>query len=232
MQILLVVLVVIAIATIGYYAWLREKKRREALLALANRLGWQFVPARDHSHDEEYAHFEIFRRGHSRSAFNTMYGMLDIDGQPYSGKMGDFRYKVTSGSGKSTTTRTYTFSYLIVHSPFANAPDLFIRREGIFDKIAGAFGFDDIDFESSEFSKKFYVKSPDKRFAYDVIHPRMMEFLLATSPPSIDMEYSRCCISDGKTRWTPEQYEAHLQWIIQFFDLWPDHVTASLEDRA
>ena len=63
--------------------------------------------------------------------------------------------------------------------PFRNVPDLLIRPEGFFDKVAGAFGFDDIDFESEEFSRAFFVKSSDKRFAYDVLHPRMLELLMA-----------------------------------------------------
>jgi hypothetical protein len=108
-------------------------------------------------------------------------------------------------------------------------PDLLIRREGIFDKIAGVLGFDDIDFESSEFSRKFCVKSGDKRFAYDVIDPRMMEFLLASDPPTIDIERGQCCITDGARRWEPAQFQAAMGWLGEFFDRWPDHVTASLE---
>ena len=64
-------------------------------------------------------------------------------------------------SGKSTQTHTYRFSYLIAHVPFAGVPALLNRREGMFDKIAGAFGFDDIDYESAEFSRRFQVKSAD-----------------------------------------------------------------------
>ena len=143
--------------------------------------------------------------------------------------MGDFRYKITTHTGKSTQTRTYRFSYLILHLPFDGVPDLLIRREGVLDKIAGAFGFDDIDFESAQFSRRFHVKSPDKRFAYDVIDPRMMEFLLAGDPGTIDIERGRCCVSDGRRRWSPQQYEANLEWISRFFDNWPDHVTAGLE---
>jgi hypothetical protein len=54
-----------------------------------------------------------------------------------------------------------------------------IRPEGIFDKMKAAFGWDDIDFESAEFSKRFHVSARDRRWAYDVITPRTMEFLLA-----------------------------------------------------
>ncbi len=232
LPIILIVVAVLAIAVVVYLSYLAAKRRREALAALAGELGWRFDPSRDRSHDDEYAHFEIFRRGHSRAAYNTLTGDLEIYRRTYPAKMGDFTYRITTSTGKSTHTHTYRFSYLIVHLPFAGVPDLLIRREGMFDKLAGAFGFDDIVFESAEFSKRFYVKSPDKRFAYDVIHPRMMEFLLAGDPPTVDIEAGRCCLSDGRHRWSPEEFSATLNWVIEFFDRWPDHVTAALQSRG
>ncbi|MHC4414937.1 MAG: hypothetical protein ACYS0G_06615 [Planctomycetota bacterium] len=231
LHVILIVAVAAVVAVVAYLAYRAEKKRRERLAALATRLGWRFDHRRDRTHDDEYAQFEIFRRGHSRAAYNTLTGDLEVEGRPCPAKMGDFRYKITTHTGKSSSTRTYRFSYLIVHLPFPTAPDLLIRREGLFDKIAGAFGFDDIDFESAEFSRRFCVKSADKRFAYDVIHPRMMEFLLAGDPPSVDIEHGRCCLSDGRRRWPQQQFEAHLAWIRQFFDHWPDHVTRGLAGR-
>ncbi len=226
---IILVIVVIAVAgVIGYLAWLAEKKRRQALAALAAELGWRFDPLRDRGHDDEYAHFEIFRRGHSRAAMNTLTGQIEIDTQASPIKMGDFTYKITTHTGKTTQTHTYRFSYLIVHLPYARVPDLLVRREGLFDKIAGAFGFDDVDFESAEFSRRFFVKGSDKRFAYDVIHPRMMEFLLASDPPAVDIERGRCCLSDGRHRWEPAEFKAKLTWLDRFFDHWPAHVTAEL----
>lgn len=229
LHIILIIALIAGAAVVAYLAYLAEKKRRDALSQLARALGWSFNPLKDHSHDEQYSNFEIFRRGHSRAAYNTLSGSLTIDGRAYPALMGDFRYKVTRHSGKTSSTQTYRFSYLIAHLPFPGVPDLLIRREGVFDKIAGAFGFDDIDFESAEFSRAFHVKSPDKRFAYDVCHPRMMEFLMATNPPCVDIEHGRMCISDGSRRWEPEDFSRWLKWIEQFFDNWPDHVTAQLD---
>jgi len=227
--ILLLFIAIAAVLAFGYLSYLAQKKRREDMAALAQEIGWRFDPNRDTWHDDEYAHFEIFRRGHSRAAYNTLTGTLTIDGRPYPAKMGDFTYKITTSNGKTTSTRTYHFSYLIVHLPFASVPDLLIRREGMFDKIAGLLGFDDIDFESAEFSKKFFVKCADKRFAYDVIHPRMMEFLLKTCPTSIDIERCRCCLSEGRSRWEPHEFKAMLAWVDRFFDQWPDHLMAILD---
>ncbi len=222
----IIVAVVALIAVGAYLGHLAAKKRMAAMGALARELGWRFSASKDTLHDDQYAHFEIFRRGHSRVAFNTMEGELEIDGRSYRAKAGDFRYRVTHSTGKSTTTTTYRFSYLILHLPFRNVPDLLIRPEGLFDKLAGAFGFDDIDFESEEFSRRFHVKSPDKRFAYDVVHARMMEFLLRKRGLAIDIEQQRCCLSDGSRRWSPEEFKAWIAFLRGFFDLWPGHVTA------
>jgi len=229
-----VLLIVAAVVLVGFAAWAgvrAAKQRREALAALATSLGWSFDPSSDTRHDNEYSHFEIFRKGHGRRAYNSLRGVLEIDGRRWDAKAGDYLYKVTSSNGKTTTTHTHRFSYLIVHLPFGKVPDLLIRREGLFDKLAGAFGFDDIDFESEEFSRRFHVKSPDKRFAYDVVHPRMMEFLLGERPAMLDIERGRCCLSNGSSRWKPEEFRANIETLRRFFDLWPEHLVSDLETR-
>ncbi|MFG0282931.1 MAG: DUF3137 domain-containing protein [Phycisphaerales bacterium JB039] len=231
-EILLVLVVIVGVIIAIVIGAQMEKKRRQALAALASELGFSFDPSRDSSHDEQYAHFEVFRRGHSRVAMNTMWGEIEVDGRQCPVKMGDFRYKKTQSSGKSTRTVTYRFSYIIWHTPFDRVPDVLIRRESVMDKLAGAFGFDDIDFESSEFSRKFCVKSSDKRFAYDLISPQMMEFLLASNPPTVDMEHGRICVVDGTRRWQPAEFRARLAWLREFMDRWPDHLTHQLEASA
>jgi hypothetical protein len=233
MQGFFIILIILAFAGLGIAAaiWAHKQAaaRREALANLAREIGFQFDPDKDKNHDEEYAHFEIFRRGHSRSAYNTLTGSLKVGRHSLPAKAGDFTYKITTSTGKSTTTRTYYFSYLIMHLPWSNrVPDLLIRPEGMFDKIAGAFGFDDIDFESAEFSRRFHVKSPDKKFAYDVCHPRMMEFLMETKPPAIDIENSRACMSDGTRRWEPHEFKAMLGWTQAFFEHWPEYVVKEM----
>lgn len=224
----LVVVAIVGLVIAGIWAAVRAaRQRREALAALAQRLGWRFDPRDDRRHDEEYAHFEVFRRGSSRRAFHTLSGGIEIDGRTFAAKAGDFRYDVTTSTGKTTTTTTYEFSYLILHLPF-RTPDLLIRREGLFDKMAAFFGFDDIDFESAEFSRRYCVRSKDRRFAYDVVHPRMIEFLLAQKAPAIDLENSRLCLTDGQSQWRPDEFERQLAFARQFFDLWPEHLLAAI----
>jgi hypothetical protein len=54
--------------------------------------------------------------------------------------------------------------------------------------IDGGWGGQRVRFESEEFNDRFKVRSADARLAYDVIHPRTMEFLMAVAPPGIQIE--------------------------------------------
>jgi hypothetical protein len=119
----------------------------------------------------------------------------------------------------------------VVQTPYLGAPQLFIRGEGFFDRIASAIGFDDIDFESVEFSEQFIVKSPDKRFAYDVVHPGLMDFMLSSSPPTIDFNRGECCLHRGQRVWSVDEFAATLDWAVEFFQRWPRHVIADLASR-
>lgn len=218
----------VAVPVIAYFNYHAQQKRRQALAALAAQLGWQFDPDKDRGHDDRYAQFAVFRRGDSRAAYNTMSGNLEVAGRSYPAQLGDFTYKTGSGKNRST----HRVSYLIVHSPFLAAPSLLIRPEGMFDRLLGAVGFEDINFESAEFSRKFFVKSSDRRFAFDVVHPRMIEFLLATDPPVIDFEHGACCFTDGRSTWRVEDIPRYLAFASTFFENWPPHLVAHLEAPA
>ena len=141
---------------------------------------------------------------------------------------GDFRYTV--GTGKDQ--RTYKFSYLVGTNPIGNCPETIVRKEGVFDQLKGVLGFDDIDFESDEFSRRYHVSSDEKRFAYDLIDQRMMEYLMTTSPPAFELDGHLICVSDGKARWRAEEFQRWFDWLGGFLETWPDHVVRSLGDRA
>ncbi|MCC6678495.1 MAG: hypothetical protein IT436_15275 [Phycisphaerales bacterium] len=232
----LIVILVIVLLGLGItgaiFAHRQQQKRRQALAELAARLGWTFVPDHERPGRDEYSAFPAFTRGHSQARFNTLAGPVEICGRSAGAVMGDFRYKVTSSNGKTTTTRTYNFSYLIIDIPLPGVPDLVVRREHLLDKLAGALGFDDIDFESEEFSRKFHVTSPDRKFAYDVIHPRMMEFLMSGGRAAVEIRCGRLCLTDGSDCWEPGAFADGLDWTREFFGLWPEYLTQQLTARS
>jgi hypothetical protein len=57
-------------------------------------------------------------------------------------------------------------------------PPLAVDPEGFLDRLVGRLTGNDIDMESEDFNRAFTVSCPDRRFASDVLHPQMMEFLL------------------------------------------------------
>lgn len=228
---LLVPIVILLVAGGMYYSYLQQKKRREELRALAAELDWRYDSGNHYDFSARYLDFAIFHQGHSQYAYNSLEGTIELGGVAWPARMGDFHYQVTTSNGKENTTHTYLFSYLIMQLPFVSAPGLVVRREGVFDRLKSAFGFDDIDFESAEFSRKFYVASPDKRFAYSVIHSGMMEFMLANAAPGIQIQSGRCCLSDAKGLWTTAEFRANIAWLRQFFELWPAHVVSKLQQQ-
>jgi len=227
--VLIIIGVLVLFAVGAYYTHQQAKKRIAALQSLADRFGLRFSPGANSHHDERFAQFAIFRVGTNRTAYNTLSGTKTIGGQEQSVVMGDFRYTVESGSGKNRRRVTRQFSYVLVGVPHEDVPALLVRREHFFDKVTDFFGFDDIDFESVEFSRRFHVSSSNKRFAWDLVDPRMMEFLMAEEAPVIDMEDGWICVADKK-KWPADRFQKQFEFVERFLDHWPDHVVRGLTE--
>ncbi len=166
-----------------FYAIARAKRRAAAWQELCRRYNFQFegswfsffsTPIRISPYWE---FFQLFSRGHSHKVLYRGRGQY----HGYSVEIFDYQY--TTGSGKSRQTHYYT--PLMIH-PRYQLGKIIIRPEGFLDKLAAVLGFDDIDLDSREFNKKFYVKSPDKKYAYDLLHPRAMEHLLKHSGVTVE----------------------------------------------
>jgi hypothetical protein len=81
----------------------------------------------------------------------------------------------------------------------------------------------DINFESAEFSRRFYVKAPNKRWAYDVIHQRTMEFLLTC--PQFSLQFSRNAIlAYRSSTFTPSEFISAAQVIDGILTQLPEYV--------
>ena len=158
--------------------WFGAKRKKE-LAAWATDAGLTFSPGSDRAFGNRYPEFGCLRRGHTRSAYNIASGSWN--GRPLEA----FDYRYVTGHGKNRST--HTFSAIILGSGLSLKP-LQIRSENVFDKLTEFFGVDDIDFESDQFSREFHVKSPDKKWAYDVLHQRTMEFLLSNPKFSIEFD--------------------------------------------
>lgn len=166
----LVGLIVIA----GAFAWWLERKRREAVAREAERLGLRFAPERDRDLARKYESLRGLHDGSNRYASDVLSG--DYRGQAVT--VFEFHHETHSTDSRGASQTHHHYQHVALLHLEREFPNLLIGPEGVFSKIAQAFGYDDIDFESHEFSRRFCVRSPDRRFAYDFCNSAMIEFLL------------------------------------------------------
>jgi len=211
---------VVGVLVYGLY---RAAQRRKALRAWAVRNGLSFDPSHDGSMDERFPDFGCLHQGGDRYGYNCMIG-------PQRGRtVLAFDYHYETGSGKDRTS--HHFSAVILASGVPLKP-LHIRSEGFFDRVGEFFGFDDIDFESAEFSREFRVTSPDRRWAYDVIHARMMAYLLAAPRMSIQFDSGHVIVWQGGRTFSPAQFTDALELAGGILDRLPNYLVQQQKERT
>lgn len=214
---------VVVLIVVGYR---QTKQRREAMAAWAQRCGLSFSPDHDDHLKERFPDFKCLRQGdQDRYAYNICRGRWN--GRDLTAF--DYHYETRSTDSKGrTSTTSHHFSAVILCADIPLKP-LVIRGETVFDKMAGFFGYDDIDFESTEFSRRFYVKSPDRRWAYDVIHARTMEFLLQSPRFNIQFDHVHIIAWRERTLRLP-QFEQALTLIEGVLERFPDYLIQQQRD--
>src|SRR5688572_11878228 len=204
------------------FASIAAKKRRDAFANLAARLGLSYSAEHNRELAQRFEFLDRLAQGSNRYAYNILSG--HFQGRHIT--TFDYHYETHSTDSKGhrqTHHHHFSFFILLLERAF---PELTIAREGIFSKVAQVFGYDDIDFESHEFSRKFCVRSKDKKFAYDVCHARMIEYLLANGDLNIEIENSALAIAYAGVL-KPEEIEPNLQRLAQVRALMPNYLFAS-----
>jgi hypothetical protein len=210
----LFILILAVAVVIIIFSVLQSAKRRKALEAFALEHGMVFDRAKNRHVDNNFPTLKCFHQGHSRYGCNFIRGTWERRG--FIG----FDYHYTTGSGKNRSH--HSFSCVMLSSGVL-LKELFIRPEGFFDKVTEFFGYDDIDFESAEFSRKFYVKAPDKRWAYDVLHARTIEFLL--NQPKFTIQFAPdCALARLQRKFKPEEFAQAAEVLRGILDGLPNYV--------
>jgi len=220
LEILFVIAVIAASIVAIVVGYIAEKRRREAMMQLSAELGLQFNPSRDSSRcRNRFDHIDLLRSGNNRYTQNHLTGLFRD--RPVT--ICDFHYETYSHDNKGRRrTHHHWYGVAFIEIPLVMR-EIRIRREGWFDKVVAAVGFDDIDFESVEFSRRFHVKAADRKFAYDLIHARAMEFFLANDRYSWEMEGGVIAVYQ-KGRFAIPQIRPVMDTALQFIDLIPEYV--------
>jgi hypothetical protein len=221
------------VAVVGLVIWgivwthKKEKERQAALTAWANDRSGRFDPSRDSSFDERYPEFKCLREGSARYAYNRI--EVPRAARPFLAF--DYHYETYSTDSKGHRhTHHHYFSALLLDTGLPLKP-LFLRPEGFFDKVTELFGADDIDFESHRFSREFYVKSPDRKWAFDVIHQATMEFLLESPRFTIETIGRHLMVRRG-SRFKVPDYAVALAVADGILDRLPKYLLQELQGQG
>lgn len=151
--ILFTIVGLVVAAGVGYSIW-AKKKRREGIQQLAGQLGIEYRTELSQGDREVFAKFALASLGHDRVISN----ILVADSGEIRMVIFDYRYAVGSGKNKSTPKQTV----VMAQSSQLSIPAFQLSPEGLFQKIAGLFGFADINFEEDpHFSKAFKLTGPN-----------------------------------------------------------------------
>lgn len=213
---LLILFAAIVLGAIG--ATQRRKQEDQRSLQLKNlsaRLGFENFDARpNREFVSAWGFLHCLAQGENRYAFNI------LEGTYHDQKLFVFDYHFQTGSGKNQDDRYYTILMLIVPEAFSK---ILIQPQDMLGRIEGVFDAENIKFESAEFSRRYQVHCPDKKFAYDVCNPQMMEYLLAN--PGLAIEIQGPVISLAFTPQMPvSDIEPNLQRIAQIRALLPQYL--------
>ncbi|MDF1701694.1 MAG: hypothetical protein P1V36_11115 [Planctomycetota bacterium] len=217
-------LVVVAIV----FGHMGAKKRREELAAWARSRDWHYAEGEVSSLEDRFPSFGQLRQGDNRYGFNVMRGRV---GHRRAHAF-DYHYQTYSTDSKGRRqTHHHEFSAVVVDSGL-ELTNLALRPEGIFDKMKGLFGVDDIDFESVEFSKAFWVTSPEKRWAYDVLHQETMEYILDGPRFHLEFEDGPYVIALLARKFKAPDFDDALAFVDGILDRIPKDIRKELHNRA
>ncbi len=158
-------LFIVALIAYSHYA---AKKRAEAMCAVAGRMGFKYQQKAERAQDN-YAHLNLFSRGHSRRAINFLYG----EKNEVEVSIVDYHYTV--GSGKSS--HHYAQTICIIKDPTLDLPNFFVRRENKFSDFLGkVFGGQDINFtEDEKFSSAFVLQGKSESETRHLFNQRVRD---------------------------------------------------------
>jgi predicted RNA-binding Zn-ribbon protein involved in translation (DUF1610 family) len=159
-------LLIVGVLVIGF-AWRYWADKK--LKAYCEKNGFIFY-GKNIPHAQGMIKGSALDRGHSQKMF---YGI----GRKHQGlDMITFQWQFTVGHGKHS--HTYTYKIAMMPENFRESGFIYIRKEGLMDKLGGVFGLNDLDFEHQKFSDKFYVKANPQKYGYDFFNPRMIELFM------------------------------------------------------
>lgn len=183
-----------------------ERRRVEAL----GRLGWRYMPP-----DPWIAELASIVFGASGKPMSMVAG--EFDGRAVS--VTDYEYSVNATDGQGNVSSNSQACHVVAIYLPAAMPWLRLTKESTVGRLRER----DLQLESKAFNDAFRVETPDDRYASAMLHPRMMELMLANT--WLDWQIAGpALISWNLGRWEGPETVARLSVLTRIADLIPPFV--------
>ncbi len=187
-----------------------EKKRREAMRALAEAWGFHFNEKMEGLAEAEFAGLRLFTLGRSKVGSNLIYRHEDHGSELL------FDYRYTTGGGKNSQTHRQT----VVAMTFTGAlPAFELRPEHVFHKIGGMLGMQDIKIpDRPAFSGKFLLREADEEAIRGVFTGPVCDLLERNPKLSVEARDHYLIVYRAARRPKPDELAGYLELARQIRD--------------
>ncbi len=198
-----------------------EKKRTAALEALAQNLGIPFSPGPHPALLPKYEHIGGLKNGDNRRTENVFAGTY----RDHAVTAFEYHYTTDSRDSDGRRETDTHYRHAIILDLGRSFPPLTIVPEDLLSKIAQAFGNEDIDFDSPDFSRRYCVRSPDRNFASAFCGPAVIELLLSRPGTRLEVaDRSLAFVAEG--RFQPDALAGKIDFSIELRSRLPSELFA------
>lgn len=234
-----VVLVVVAVVAIGAGVLLMRRAKGKKFEAFAAERGWRYEPRDREQLVFQYPEVYPFGVGQAQEGKGRVCSnILHLTDGDIAGQSFDYSYTGLKGSAafglsddeleralrkaEDSELEKKHFHVVGIRLP-QPLPQLTVRPKVSINAMPGGAG-QRVQFESSQFNGAWIVNSEYPRAAHDVMHPRMMEWMLAQDPKvNLSIEDSVLfAVREGTQKL--ENIDQMLALLTQFVDQVPEHV--------
>lgn len=205
----------VVIALVFIAGLIAQKKRAERLMRFAQSRGLTYEKRND-----AWAHMDWgypFGAGRAQKARHVMTGHLK-DRPVIS-----FEHEYTTGSGDDRRVVHTMVTAIQIRRAF---PKLEVGLEGITGRFARRLGFKDIELESEAFNRKYKIECDNRKFAYDVLHPRFMEWLMSIDSSGFTIA-GPYVVTHRPGRLKEQEIDANFAYITAVIEHMPGFVWAA-----
>jgi hypothetical protein len=223
-----VFMIVLAVA-----AYKHKRARQDALATFAAGNGYEFYPdglssghsmfgnrlmEEDSSFVSRFSSFFPFQHG----SFDQIQNLLTKQDGDKSIYAFDYYYIEKETDAKGTVRRDRHCYGVVAVRLGLLLPNVRLSPESILFRVGKAFGMGELTLESEEFNRKYFVTASDARAAYDVLHPRAIEYLLRH--PARDWQFGQMFIVVVGGSVSAPEISRVVEEIQGFIELIPGYV--------